>query len=212
MNPDTLPRTDPATNPPPQFPYGQQAASTPVADQSSPYQEVKDAAGEQIRQVSADFKESGREALQTAKEAGSNFLHEQQEKVAEHIDRYTDAVRAACESFKSTEGNPLVAPAQRATRQMEKATEYLRNHDASEFLNDLGAFARRKPEIVFGGLFVAGLASVRFLKASAIDRRRDGSSALSRPSTPRPTSYQPASAMTVSSLSRQPILNPDQLK
>ncbi len=172
MNTETLERSSPAMMPP-------QSDSSPIPEESapsnnppSPFQEVKEAAGEQITQVAANLKENGSEALQTAKDAGSNYIDEQKEKLAGQIVRYTEAVKAACETLQNGDANLLVSPGQRASRQMERAAEYLRNHDAKDFLNDLGDLARRRPEIVFGGLFVAGLASVRFLKASSRENSR----------------------------------------
>ena len=216
MNPDTLSRTDPATDhPSPSIPSEQQVTSPPVAGQSSPYQEVKEAAGEQLRQVSAGLKESGGEALRTAKNAGNSFLRDQQEKFATQLDRYTDAIKAACETLNSTEGNPLLTPAQRASRQMERVAEYLRNRDAMDFLDDLGNFARRKPEIMFGGLFVAGLASVRFLKASSRgsrpSSRLEGRSP-NNPSSRPPTASQAEPLAANAPPAPQPILQPNLLK
>lgn len=193
MNTDTLERTDLATIPPDSTPSGQPSAAKANGSQPSSYQEVKEAAGEQFRQAADGLKESGDEALQSAKEAGNHFVDEQKEKFASRIDHYTDAVKAACETLQATEGNPLVSPAQRASRQMERAADYLRSHDAMDFLDDLGNLARRRPEIVFGGLFVIGLASMRFLKASSRDRRNPpvtGASDYNKPPVPRP--YQPA--------------------
>lgn len=162
-------------------------------------QEVKEVAGDQIRQAAADLKASGGEALQSAKEAGTHFVDEQKEKLAGQLDHYKDAVKSACEKLQSTDGSPLIEPAQRASRQMERAADYLRSHDTLEFLDDLGAFARRRPEIVFGGLFVVGLASVRFLKASSRDRRNatraSGSS----------MNYQPTSRAAYPLTTAQPI-------
>ncbi len=209
MNPDTLHRSDPASNPPQAPSIGQPAESTGPASTSSPYQEVTEAAGEQIRQVAADLKDSGGEALQTAKEAGTNFLDEQKEKFAARIDHYKDAVKAACDTLNTTDANPLVSPAQRASHQMERAAEYLRGHTAADLLDDLGNFARRRPEIVFGAMFVAGLASVRFLKASARERRGSpGNNGNGSSSYPAPRSYQPASGASPHQL----ISNPNLLK
>ncbi len=194
MNSDTQERTDPTTIAPQSTPSGQPLNPAPPGWQPPITQEVKEAAGEQLRHAAADLKESGSEALQSAKEAGNHFVDEQKEKVATRIDHYTEAVKAACETLQETEGNPLVSPAQRASLQMERAAEYLRSHDAMDFLDDLGNLARRRPEIVFGGLFVLGLASTRFLKASSRDARSSpmtGGRVANSRRTPRP--YQPGS-------------------
>ncbi|HEX6986109.1 MAG TPA: hypothetical protein VF170_12080, partial [Planctomycetaceae bacterium] len=58
---------------------------------------------------------------------------------------------------------------------------WLRSKDAGEMVRGCGEFTRRHPEVVLGGLFLAGVALARFLKAS--DRRDeefDRESALDR--------------------------------
>src|SRR5690606_3987489 len=44
--------------------------------------------------------------------------------------------------------------------------------DLGQLLDDVEATARRRPELVFGGLLIAGLATARFLKASSRSRSR----------------------------------------
>jgi hypothetical protein len=210
MNPETSQRIDPATNLSQQNSPEDQAALSTQAGPSSIYQEVTDAAGNQIRQVAADLKDSGGEALVSARDAGSSFLREQQGKFASQIDRYTDALKAASDTFQAPESNPLVAPAQRAARQMARAADYLRNRDTMDCFSDLGDFARRKPEVVFGGLFLAGFASVRFLKASALAPRRSSLAGGQSPSLP--ASPQPASTFAPVTLAPQPSFKPNSLK
>ena len=65
------------------------------------------------------------------------------------------------------EQDPLLAePAQRVAEQLGSLANYLRQKEPADFLEDLEAFTRRRPEIVFGALFVLGLGAARFLKAS----------------------------------------------
>ena len=211
MNPETLERRDQATTAPPSY------SRIPPSQPSSPVgisesvDEVKEAAGDQIRQAAADLKETGSEVLQTAKDAGTNLVSEQKEKIADKIDQYTKALQSACESLKQGEANPLVGPAGRASQHLQKASDYLRSRDGMDFLHDLGDLARRRPEIVFGGLFVAGLASVRFLKSSARDRRTAQQNNGIVTSQSSPAAYNPYAGTSSPSL-RQPILNPNQLK
>ena len=180
MNTDPQQCTDPAASSS-QFNQGE-------TKEPSPYQTVKEATAEQLKQAASNVKESGKEALQTAKQASSHFLDEQKDKIAAKIDRYTEAVKSACETLETTEANPLVSPAHRASRQMERVSEYLRSRSMMDFLGDMGDLARRRPEIVFGSLFVAGLASVRFLKASAREQRAPKNANV----TPQPSYDQPS--------------------
>jgi hypothetical protein len=58
-------------------------------------------------------------------------------------------------------------------------TDYLREKQPAELLDDLESLARRKPELVFGGLFVVGFAAARFFKTSRRQSPRERSTALS---------------------------------
>lgn len=196
----------------PAFPYDPPQVSHAPDAMASPLEEVKDAASEQFRKTTADLKESGSEVLQTAKEAGSTLVAEQKEKIADKIEQYSKALESACNTLREGDANPLVGPASRASQHLHKASDYLRSRDGMDFLHDLGDLARRKPEIFFGGLFVAGLASVRFLKASAGNQRSapqtNRGTVTNKPSPPANGAY----AGTTSPTLRQPILNPNQLK
>ena len=121
---------------------------------------------EQISQVASDIKVSTTQAIDAAKETGTGYIKEQQSKLAEKFREYGSAVSAASQSMGENGGNLLVKPAEVATRELERAADYLDSADLGTILQDLGNLARKKPELFFGGLFIVGLISVRFLKAS----------------------------------------------
>ncbi len=137
------------------------AGMKPVATDTTPG--MKD----QLSQVASDIKGSTEEAIHAAKDSGAGFLREQQSKLAEKIKEYGCAVSAASERMDDNGNKLLVKPAEVATRELERAADYLGRADLGTILQDLGNLARKKPELVFGGLFLTGLMAVRFLKASA---------------------------------------------
>jgi hypothetical protein len=51
-------------------------------------------------------------------------------------------------------------------KRLDRASTYLRDKNLSEIYYDTERFTRRRPEIVFGMMFAAGLVAARFLKAS----------------------------------------------
>ena len=121
---------------------------------------------DQISQVASDIKVSTTQAIDAAKETGTGYIKEQQSKLAEKLKEYGSAVSAASHSMGENGGNLLEKPAEVATRELGRAADYLGSADLGSILQDLGNLARKKPELFFGGLFIAGLISVRFLKAS----------------------------------------------
>ncbi len=160
MNPPTLIRqaTSPAAS--------EQAAAPSPVNESGGLGEVKAAAKDQVVQTATDLKHGAEDALHAAKEAGTDFVTDQKGKLASKIDEFTHAVKAASESLKGDACNPLAGPAEKASQHLERAANYLRDSSPGDFIQDLGGLARRRPEVFFGGLFILGLASARFLKAS----------------------------------------------
>lgn len=176
MNDDKFARTDPEKD-----------RLSP--DPSSPLEVQQGAADPQVRQITTDLKGEATQALASAKGAGYHFLHEQKEKLASTLEEYSSAMEAACERLEGEKGSRLVGPAHSATTQLQRAAGYLRSHEPQDFLADVGDLARRRPEWVFGTLFVAGLASARFLKASSRGRRQERRATAQRQLPREQTSY-----------------------
>ena len=144
----------------------QQMAKGTAQTAKAKIETLKSAAHEQGGAVVTEIKTVAQSATRQAQEAGRNFIDEQKENLAQKVDQYVDAMRAACERLRSEEGNVLVGPAQKAVDQLEQMSGYLREKQPADFLDDLESYARRRPEVVFGGFFVVGLAAARFFKAS----------------------------------------------
>ncbi len=133
------------------------------------FDKLKGAAREQAGTAVEQVKAGAQSAMHQAQEAGRSFISGQKDTLAKKVDGYADAVRAVSERLQGEEGNVLAGPAGQAAEQLGRLSGYLREKEPADFLDDLEVLARRRPEVVFGGLFVAGLAAARFLKAS---RRR----------------------------------------
>jgi hypothetical protein len=145
----------------------------------SEIEKLKGAAREQGSAAVEEIKSTAQSAAREAQEAGLDFLHQQKEVISQRVHQYSGALRAASDRLSSEEGNVLAQPAQKWAEQLERMSTYLRDKEPSEFLDDLETFARRKPEVLFGGLFVLGFAAARFLKASRKRPRRAGPAELS---------------------------------
>ena len=139
--------------------------SLPPSDKGQ-FEEIKSEVKSKGKQAFAEAKSGAQESFQEARQAGRGFIRQRQSMLAEKVDEYQQAVRAATESLER-EDSQLAGPASKAANQLERIAGYLRNHEPEDFLEDLGGFVRRRPEVAFGGLFIAGLVAARFLKASA---------------------------------------------
>jgi hypothetical protein len=137
-------------------------------------EKLKETAREQGSAAVEEIKTAAQSAAREAQEAGRDFVHQQKENLSQRVHQYAEALRAASERLRGEEGNVLAEPAQKWAGQLERISSYLREKEPSDFLEDLETFARRKPEVVFGGLFIVGLVAARFLKASRRRPRRAG--------------------------------------
>jgi hypothetical protein len=161
-----------------------------------PIEEIKNEVKSKGKQALAEAKSGAQESFQEARQAGRGFIRQRQSMLAEKIDEYQQAVHAATESLQR-EDSQLAGPAGKAAIQLERLAGYLRNHEPEDLLEDLGGFVRRRPEVAFGGLFIAGLVAARFLKASArrqeeLRRDRRSSSVRSADPAPEASSSSPA--------------------
>ena len=116
------------------------------------------------------LKSKAQDAASGAKDYGRTMVQEQKETLAHKVKEYANAARAASDKL-GEESDILSRPAQRAANQLDRVADYLQNKEPADLFDDLEALARRRPEIVFGGMFVAGLAAARFFKASSRSSR-----------------------------------------
>ena len=167
-------RETPSGTPEPSEGTAQEAAKQAAQTAQVQLEKLKGTAREQGSAALEEIKTAAQSAAREAQEAGRDFVHEQKEKLAQKVDEYAEAVRAASERLRSEEGNVLATPAQRAAEQLGRISSYLREKEPGDALDDLESFARRKPEVVFGAFFAVGLAAARFFKASRKRPRRAG--------------------------------------
>ena len=170
ISPFTAPETSSST---PQRGAQEKAKQTAQTAQAE-IERLKGAAREQGSAAVEEIKTAAQSAAREAQEAGRDFVHEQKQNLAQRVQKYAEALRAASERLRNEEGNVLAEPAQKGAEQLERMSSYLREKEPGDFLDDLETFARRKPEVVFGGLFVVGLMAARFFKASRRRPRRAG--------------------------------------
>jgi hypothetical protein len=170
-------------------------------------QRLKEAAREQGKVAADQIRAGVQSASQQAQQAGRTFIRTQQDSLAQRCSAYAEAARAASQKLGEGDGNMLAAPAQRAADGLEQLSGYLKNKDPMDLLGDVEAFARRRPEIVFGGLFVAGLAAARFLKASRRhldERERTGGYVPVSGEGPSPISTSPSGGIGATSTFSNP--------
>lgn len=136
----------------------------------SPHDTTQGTIKDEAARASERLKDQGEAMLHRMEERGSEMLNEQKERLCGEIHHYSTALRRAAESLHEDQDERVASAADRIADELESAADYLDRRPISQIYRDAEDFARRRPEWVFGGLFLAGLAFGRFLKASSKNR------------------------------------------
>ena len=134
---------------------------------------VKDTATATAQEVADRVKEQAKQTGDKIKEQSRGFLNEQKARVGAEIHTYSAAARRAAERLKGESDTNLAQYVSTAADRLDRLGSRIQERDLGELVDDVEDMARRRPEVFFGGLFVAGLAVARFLKASKQQRQRD---------------------------------------
>jgi hypothetical protein len=119
------------------------------------------------------MKEKAKEAGDKVKEQGRTFLNAQKDRVGSEIGTYSAAARRAAERLENESDTNLSSYVSSAADQLDRLATCVQERDLGELIDDVEEMARRRPEVFYGGMFVAGLVAARFLKASKEKRARE---------------------------------------
>jgi len=112
---------------------------------------------------------------------GQQVCRQQQQRIAGELERFGNSIEATAQKLESQEDARLAEYARAASQKLSSAANYMREKEAGALLRDAQAIARRRPELVIGGMFAAGVALARFLKASGTANH---TAALATPAAP----------------------------
>lgn len=125
--------------------------------------EAKDAA----RRVAEQAKGQAKQLTRDAADQGTAMLNEQKSRAADSLGGIGSALHRAAQTLHEEQDDNLAQYTDSLADGVESCAHYLRDRDFRSLLHDAGDLTRRRPELVLGGAFVAGLALVRFLKSSS---------------------------------------------
>jgi len=150
-----------------------QAASRAGDDAKQGTRRAAESVKKEAASVAQEVQSAASDAASRAKQESRDFLDRQKSRAAEEVGHFESAIRRAGETLRDEQDDNLADYADRAARQLSRLKDYLQRQDLPALLQDVENTARRRPEMLFGGMFVAGLATARFLKASSRQRARD---------------------------------------
>jgi hypothetical protein len=128
---------------------------------------VRDGAAEAAETVKRKAGDMSKAISGTVKEEAERLFDEQKGKAASKVKRYGKAIQQAAHALKAVKAEGLAEYVDAAAEKVEGVTDYLEERNLAQVFEDAGEVARNHPAMTIGGMFIAGFALARFLKASA---------------------------------------------
>lgn len=141
--------------------------STNSAKQQASAKQQVDSAKRQATELTGKAKEELRQATNQAKSKGQEYAANKKRQFSGEIGVFSDAIRSAAETLHQEKHDSVACYADAAAEQLDRLRDTIESKSSRELVRDARRLIHRRPEVVYGGLFVAGLAVMRFLKASA---------------------------------------------
>lgn len=142
--------------------------------------------------------EAGRKLSQASHELrgyAERVARQQKQRAASELGRISSTVRGAAEQLEQNQDNTLSKYAGAVAETLEDCAGYLDRRDMKGMLHDAQRAARRRPELVIGGMFVAGVALARLLKATPPEEIGPGASG-TKPQPAQGEDYVPSAYRT----------------
>lgn len=113
------------------------------------------------------------EATDKIRRRASDAAESQREQIADLSNDLGAAIRKAGQELHERGDERTGDWADALAEHLQRAGQYLRERDLRDMLREVRGFARRRPGLVVGGLFAAGIAASRFMKADRDDAESD---------------------------------------
>jgi hypothetical protein len=112
-------------------------------------------------------KQAVSQAADQAKTTATSALANQKNSTAQTLSSVSNAVDQVSNQLRQNDQTaPYAHYVDMVGDQVQRAANYLQNHDIRQIVGEVQDFARREPALFLGGTFVLGLLAARFLKSS----------------------------------------------
>lgn len=116
-------------------------------------------------------KDAGSEIVNKVQERAGSQINRQKETAATEISQVANAVRRIRKSLPGGEESGALARfageyGDKAADSLERLSNYIREQDPKQLLDDVQNFGRRRPALLLGGAFLLGFAGARLIKSS----------------------------------------------
>lgn len=151
--------------------------------------ETSEAAKSSAQALAERAKHEVGEAAEKAGAQGRHLLDEQKARVASELHAYSDAARRAASRLENESDTNLSHYLISAAERVDALSTHLHDSRISDLVDEVEEMARRRPEVFYGAMFVAGLAAARFVKASRRRRMQDRVESAASEREPSPSDY-----------------------
>lgn len=149
--------------------------------------DAKQKAGEFAGQLKGGVKDGAQQATEQAKQAafdaarmlrerGQEAFAQQKDRAADELGNVSAAIHKAGDKLDQEQDHNLACMVHGLADGVGRASDYVRRQDLGRLIDDAQRFGRQRPELLLGGMFVAGMALARFLKASRANPHAAGHS------------------------------------
>lgn len=125
---------------------------------------LMDKAREQTTQAVHQAQQKAGEAVGQAREQVKSQLSEQKEKATEGIHTVAEVLRQTGRSLRDQNYDSAGQYAETAADQVDQFSEYLRDKDMDQLMNQVQDFARSRPALILGATFALGFLAARLIK------------------------------------------------
>jgi len=140
-------------------------------------QDLQSAAGDVVGRLRESTRETAGQAKEkvaemtraitgSLKEEAERLFDEQKEKASGKVGRVGKSLNQAAHALRAVKADAVAEYVDTAAERVQGFSDYIEERNLAQVLEDAGELARRNPGLVVGGMFLAGLAAARFLKAS----------------------------------------------
>lgn len=118
------------------------------------------------------------EPIRRLREYGANVASAQKDRVVNEVGGLSNAARETARRLREEDDNNIAGYVEAVADRIDGAADYLRKRSAADLLADVQSIARRHPEVVVGGMFVAGLVLGRLLRVGGTQVARTATEAM----------------------------------
>lgn len=142
-------------------------------DASRADHKITESAREEASKTKSRMRERREEMAQKARQKGEAVYSDASSSAARTLDDLSEAVHHCAQELEEKKHDRTSRAIHATASQLEDVAGMLRQKNLEELTGDVERFARRRPEVFFGGMVAVGFALGRFVKSSGREDYED---------------------------------------